>query len=98
MMKSCMEPKYLSQIDRRFYSGTFTPLQKQKVHAFQEEAERDVSPESESSAHDDLAVIEKAYWKAAQDPLSMAQTMRVLCLTEASRYAIKLAALLLLVR
>ena len=52
-----------------FYSGIFTPLRKQKVHAVQEEAERDVSPESEASAHDDLAVIEKAYWKAVTRPI-----------------------------
>ena len=70
-MKSCMEPKYLPRRQTAvpgFYSGTFTPLQKQKVHAFQEEAEKDVSPGSKPSAHDDLAVIEKAYWKAVARP------------------------------
>ena len=47
-----------------FYSGTFTPLRKQKVQAFQKEADS----ASKASAHDNLEVVEKAYWKAVTRP------------------------------
>ena len=46
-----------------FYSGTLTPLRKQTVREFQQEAEKSTSKRSRSDAQDELAGIEKAYWK-----------------------------------
>ena len=45
-----------------FYSGTLTPLRKQTVREFQQEAEKSASMRK-SDAQDVLAGIEKAYWK-----------------------------------
>ena len=45
-----------------FYSGTLTPLRKQTVREFQQEAEKSTSMRK-SDAQDALAGIEKAYWK-----------------------------------
>ena len=46
-----------------FYSGTMTPLRKQTVREFKQEAERSVLKRRRTSAQIDLAEIEKAYWK-----------------------------------
>ena len=46
-----------------FYSGTMTPLRKQTVREFQHEVDRCSGKRRRSSSQDDLAGIEKAYWK-----------------------------------
>lgn len=45
-----------------FYSGTLTPLRKQTVREFQQEAEKFTSMRR-SDCQDELAGIEKAYWR-----------------------------------